>query len=70
MRPERALLLSNSLSSPAVGRCFHLWPIFSCVMSCFGFWLPGSVSVFTFLFHLWVFASLLSGFLLPFFYLK
>jgi hypothetical protein len=28
-----------------VGRCLHLWHIFSYVMSCFGFCLPGFVSV-------------------------
>jgi hypothetical protein len=35
-------------------------------MTCFGFGLPGSVSLFSFLFHLWVFASLLSGVLVLF----
>jgi hypothetical protein len=44
MRPERASLLSSYPSSPVVGRCLHLWPIFSYVTSCFGFWLTGSVS--------------------------
>jgi hypothetical protein len=33
-----------------VGRCLRLWPIFSYVMPYFGFWLPGSVSLFSFLF--------------------
>jgi hypothetical protein len=46
------------------------WPIFSYVMPYFGFWLPGSVSLFFFLFHLRVFASLLSGIFLPFLCLK
>jgi hypothetical protein len=71
--PEQAPLLSSYLSSPVVGRCLHLWPIFSYVMPCFGFWLPGSVSVFfqtTSVFHLWVFASLLNGVLLSFLCLK
>jgi hypothetical protein len=39
-------------------------------MPCFGFWLPGSVSLFSFLFHLQIFASLLSGVFLPFLCLK
>jgi ABC-type uncharacterized transport system permease subunit len=50
-----------------VGRCLRLWPIFSYVMPYFGFWLPGSVSLFSFLFHLRVFASLLSGVFSPLF---
>jgi hypothetical protein len=45
MRPERAPLLSSYLSSPAVGRWLYLWPIFSYVTPCFGFWLPSSVYV-------------------------
>jgi hypothetical protein len=36
----------------------------------FGFWLPGSVSLFPFLFHLRIFASLLRGVFLPFLCLK
>jgi hypothetical protein len=39
-------------------------------MTCFGFGLPGSMSLFSFLFHLQVFALLLSGVLLPFLCLK
>jgi hypothetical protein len=56
-----------------VGRCLHLWPIFY-VMLCFGFWQPASVSASfqstSACFRLWIFASLLSGFLLPFLCLK
>jgi hypothetical protein len=44
MRPEQASLLSSYLSLPAVNHCLHVWPIFSYVMPCFGFWLPDSVS--------------------------
>jgi hypothetical protein len=62
VRPEWAPLLSSCLSSPAVDRCLRLWPIFSYAMSCFGFWLPSSVSTFSFLFHLWVLPHFLVGF--------
>jgi hypothetical protein len=37
------------------------------VMACFGFGLPDFVSAFSFLFHLWVFASLRSEVLLHFY---
>jgi hypothetical protein len=70
MRPERAPLLSSYLSSLAVGHCLYLWPIFSYVMPYFEFWLPDSVSVFSFLFHLRVFGSLLSEYLLSFLCMK
>jgi hypothetical protein len=43
VRPEWALLLSSYLSSPTVGHCLHVWPVFSYVMPFFGDWLPGSV---------------------------
>jgi hypothetical protein len=39
----------------------HMW------CHVFSFWLPDSVSALYFLFHLWVFASLLSEVLLPFY---
>jgi hypothetical protein len=43
MRPERAPLLSRFLSSLAVDRDLHVWPIFYYVMPYFWFWLSDSV---------------------------
>jgi hypothetical protein len=74
--PERAPLLSSYLSSSTVGRCLHLWSIFSYVMPYFGFGYLVlylrlfKAPLFFFLFHLRVYASLLSGFLVPFLCLK
>jgi hypothetical protein len=46
VRLERAPLLSSYFSSPTVGRCPHVWPIFSYAMLCFvDYCLPGSVLV-------------------------
>jgi hypothetical protein len=73
VRPEQAPLLNSYLSSLAVGHYLYLWHVFSYVMSCFGFWVLDSLSASfqsTSVFYLRVFASLLSGFLLPFLCLK
>jgi hypothetical protein len=54
-----------------VGHCLHVWPIFSDVMPCFRVGYPVLyLRLFKapLLFHLWVFALLLSGLYSFFFY--